>query len=415
VQTGVETMTSRASTRRLTARSAAAAKPDRHDKKKMIADGNNLFLQVIRGSHSISRSWLFKYELNGRRHEMGLGPLDIVPLGEARDKARHLRRQLLGGVDPLAARHKLNQQRQLEVAKAMTFGQCVEAYLQAHDAAWKNAKHRQQWRATLTNDCRIISNLPVKDIDTDLVLRVLTPIWKKKTETARRLRARIERVLSWAKGRELRAGENPARWTGHLEEMLAAPTKVAKVRHHPALPYIELPEFMAQLRQKNSLSARALEFTILTAARTSETTGAEWGEFDLDNKGTWVIPAERMKAGRQHRVPLSNRCIEILRGLRRDSRPFKLSNMGMLQLLRGMRPGLTVQGFRSTFRDWAAEQTGFANHIVEQALAHTVHDKVEAAYRRGDLFEKRQRLMEQWADYCHAPASDRSAAIPLRK
>jgi integrase len=398
---------------RLTARTAAAAKPDKGQTAKVIADGNNLFLQVIHGKTSISRSWLFKYELDGKRHEMGLGPLHVVSLGEARDKARNLRQQLVDGIDPLAARNLLDQKRRLGAAKEMTFGQCVEAYLQAHDAAWGNAKHRQQWRSTLTNDCRAICDLPVKDIDTDLVLRVLTPIWKTKTETARRLRSRIERVLSWAKGRELRAGENPARWQGHLKEMLAAPAKVKRGRPHlPALPYCEIPEFMAGLRQKNSLPSRALEFTILTAARTGETIGAEWDEFDLA-EGVWIVPAERMKAGRQHRVPLSNRAVEILRGLPRDVRPFKLSDTAMIQFLHRRRGDITVHGFRSTFRDWIAERTGFANHIAEQALAHAIGSRVEAAYRRGDLFEKRRRLMDQWEEFCRAPVLS-GVVTPLR-
>jgi integrase len=288
----------------------------------------------------------------------------------------------------------------LETTKAMTFGQCVEAYLQTHEAGWKNVKHREQWRMTLTDYCKIISDLPVQTIDTDLVLRVLTPLWKSRTETAKRLRGRIERVLSWAKGRGLRDGENPARWAGHLDEMLAAPSKIAKVKHHPALPYAEIPVFMAELRGLDSLSAKALEFTILTAARTSEVIGATWDEIDLEAK-TWVVPPERMKAGKEHRVPLSERALAVLRETPRHSaRIFPLSNMAMLELLRGLRPGYVPHGFRSTFRDWAAEMTATPNHVVEQALAHAIGDKVEKAYRRGDLFTKRTKLMISWAQYC---------------
>jgi integrase len=275
---------------------------------------------------------------------------------------------------------------------------------------------------TLTNYCKLIYDLPVKNIDTDLVLRVLTPLWTKRTQTAKRLRGRIERVLSWAKGRELRTGENPARWAGHLDEMLAAPSKVAKVRHHPALPYLELPAFMAELRSRDSISARALECAILSAARTSEVIGVTWDEIDIAGK-VWTVPPERMKAGKEHRVPLTARMLEILAGLPRrkgnvvfasaGNKP--LSNMAMLDLLRGMRPGTTVHGFRSTFRTWASEQSRFNPELSKAALAHTISDKVDAAYQRGDLFEKRRRLMDAWAAYCAKPAPVGATVTPLRK
>jgi integrase len=399
-------------TNRLTARQVINAKPGGRS-AVMLADGGNLFLQVTaaHGGH-IRRSWLFKYERDGKRHEMGLGPLRDVSLVEAREKASHLRKQLLNGVDPLAAKNELAQQRRLEAAKAMTFGECVQAYLATHDPAWKNAKYRQQWRMTLTTYCKTISDLPVAQIDTDLVLRVLSPLWKSKTVMANQLRGRIERVLSWAKGRGLRAGENPARWKGHLDEMLAAPRKLKKVRHHPALPFKELPAFIEELRQRDSLSARALEFTTLTAARTNEAIGARSSEFDLAGK-VWTIPAERMKSGHEHRVPLSDRVLEILQQCPGE-RVFDVGTRTMLTLLNRMRPGTTVHGFRSTFRDWAAERTNFPNHVVEMALAHSIGNAVEASYRRGDLFEKRKRLMAQWADYCGRPA--RSATVtPMRR
>jgi integrase len=322
--------------------------------------------------------------------------------------------QLLDGIDPLAAKRKERERGRLEAAKQMTFGACAEAYLETHDAAWKNEKHRQQWRMTLTKYCKPISDLPIEDIDTDLVLRVLTPLWKTRTETGKRLRGRIERVLSWAKGRGLRAGENPARWDGHLDEMLAAPSKVRKVKHHAALPYAELPTLMAELRNRNSMSARALEVAILTAARTAEVTGARWDEVDLKAK-TWTIPADRMKAGKEHRVPLSERAVAILSTMPRNGdRIFPLSNMAMLQMLRGMRPNTTVHGMRSAFRDWAAERTNYPNHVVEMALAHAVGDKVEKAYRRGDLFEKRRRLMAEWDRYCARPLPAGDAVVHLR-
>jgi integrase len=408
--------------KRLCSTQVKNAKPPKGKRKKMFPDGGNLGLQATRSKdgESISRSWLFDYELNGERHSIGLGPTHTVSLGEARDKARELRKQLLDGVDPLAFRRAQDQQRRLEAAKAMSFGQCCDAYIETHDATWENDKHRQQWRTTLTNDCSAIRNLPVKDIDTDLVLRVLTPIWKTKTQTASRVRARIERVLAWAKGRGLRTGENPARWSGHLAEMLAAPTKIAKVKHHAALPFVELPAFVAELRKRDSLAAAPLEFAILTASRTGEVVGALWSEIDLDEK-VWVIPASRMKADREHRVPLSDRALAILKGLpRHGDRVFdSLSDDAMLKLCRRLRPGLTTHGFRSSFRDWVAERTSYPAHVAEAALAHTIGDRSERAYRRGDVLDKRRRLMAAWSEFCARPADKSVGAkgnvTPLRK
>jgi integrase len=336
---------------------------------------------------------------------MGLGPLHTVGLAEARDAARSLRQQLLADIDPLEAKRRHREERRLEAAKAMSFGACVDAYLATHELAWKNRKHRAQWRMTLTKYCGAISDLPVRDIDTDLVLRVLTPLWPTRTETAKRLRGRIERVLSWAKGRDLRSGENPARWSGHLDEMLARPSKVHSVKHHSALPYLDLPAFMAELRGRDSLSARALELTILCGTRTSETLGATWGEIDLTAKA-WTVPAERMKAGKEHRIPLSGRAVAILSGLpRHGERVFAFSTRAMFKLLRGMRPDATVHGFRSTLRTWAGEQTNFPHEVCEQALAHTIATAVQRAYQRGDLFERRRKLMDAWAAYCTKPPS----------
>jgi integrase len=338
-----------------------------------------------------------------------------ISLAEARLKARNLRQQLLDDIDPLTAKRQRRSEQRLEAAKAMSFGACVDAYLATHEISWRNAKHRAQWRMTLTEYCKPISDLPVKDIDTDLVLRVLTPLWKTRTETANRLRGRIERVLSWAKGRGLRDGENPARWSGHLDEMLAAPSKVRRPRHHPALLHRELPRFMADLRACNGVSARALELTILCATRTAETIGAGWDEIDLAQR-VWTIPAERMKAGREHRIPLCNRALKILAALpRKGGRVFELSDMAMLELLRGMRRGTTVHGFRSTFRTWCSEQTNFAREVCEQALAHVIGDKVEAAYRRGDLYAKRARLMQAWASYCASTPRVDATVTPLHK
>src|SRR5262245_22337290 len=285
----------------LTARRAQTAPVGWH------GDGKGLYLQCTAGADgAINRRWVYRYRSGDRERYMGLGPIADVSLAEAREKAASARKLRLEGIDPIEARNAQRTAARLEAAKAMTFGQCAEAYLQAHEIGWRNVKHREQWRMTLTEYCKSISDLPVQNIDTDLVLKVLTPLWTSRTETAKRLRGRIERVLSWAKGRGLRNGENPARWSGHLDEMLASPSKIAAVRHHPALPHGEIPEFMAELRNRKSLSAKALEFTILTAARTNEVIGVEWNEIDLETK-TWTVPASRMKARKDHKVPLCNR------------------------------------------------------------------------------------------------------------
>jgi len=364
-------------------------------------DGRGLYLQCTAGADgAVCRSWVYRFVLNGRQRYMGLGSVADISLGEAREKVTAARKLRLEGVDPLEARKAQQTAARLEAAKSMTFGQCVDAYLETHEAAWRNEKHAAQWRMTLTRYCEPISDLPVQAIDTDLVLRVLTPLWKTRTETAKRLRGRIERVLSWAKGRGLRDGENPARWGGHLDEMLADPAKLAPIEHHPALPYLELPALMIELRARDSLVARALEFAVLTAARTGEVTGAQWDEIDLGAK-TWTVPAARMKAGKQHCVPLCDRALEILQSLdRRGDRVFPIANGAMLELLGQMRPGASVHGMRSSFTDWAHETTGFPEAVIDEALAHKITDKVRAAYRRGNLFEKRRLLMAQWNKFC---------------
>jgi integrase len=387
------------------------------------ADGGGLYLQISRWR---TKAWIFRFKRDGRERQMGLGPVHTVPLVDARERARQARRLLLDGTDPIIARSELNAQRRLEAARSKTFAQCAGSFITAQQAGWRNAKHAEQWRATLaTYADPIFGELPVAAIDTAVVLKALEPIWTAKTETAGRVRGRIERVLDWAKVRGYRDGENPARWKGHLDKLLPARAKVRPVKHHPALPYDELPAFMAELRDRDGIGARALEFTILTAARTGEVIGAQRAEIDLVEK-TWTVPASRMKAGKEHRVPLSARAIEIVKSLpRADGGSYLFganappSNMMMLELMKGLRPGCVPHGFRSTFRDWAAEQTNYATHVVEKALAHVVADKVEAAYRRGDLFDKRRRLMADWARYCaQAPAATArtgSNVTPLRK
>jgi integrase len=391
----------------------------------LYGDGAGLWLDVhertdVSGKKlAPGKSWIFRFMLNGRARSMGLGALHTVSLAEARDRARAARQKLLDGVDPLDQREAARAAAALEAAKAITFKTAAEQFIEAHKAGWKNAKHAEQWPATLeTYAYPIIGALPVQAIDTGLVLKVLEPIWTTKPETANRVRGRIENVLDWARVRGYRTGDNPARWKGHLDQTLPAKAKVRQAKHHAALPYAQIGDFVPALRAQNGTAARAMEFTILTAARTGEVIGARWNEIDLDEK-LWVVPAERMKAGREHRVPLAPRAVEILKSLRPakgepkadafvfggDKPGMALSNMAMLALLKRMGRGdLTVHGFRSTFRDWAAERTSYPSEVAEMALAHTVSDKVEAAYRRGDMFQKRRRLAEAWASYCATPA-----------
>jgi integrase len=385
-------------------------------------DGGGLFLQV---SATGAKSWVFRFKETGRLREMGLGPTHTVSLAEARQKALECRKARLDGRDPIEARRGKRILAKLDADKAMTFAACAERYIASHKAGWRNPKHAAQWPATLgTYVYPVFGSLPVQAVDVGLVMKAIEPIWVQKPETAGRVRGRIESVLDWATARGYRQGENPARWRGHLENLLPKKSKVRRVEHHAALPYTEIAAFMAELRQQEGVAARALEFAILTAARTGEVIGAKWDEIDLGER-LWVVPAERMKAGKEHRVPLSDPALAILDGMRKirqgdhifpggkAARP--ISNMAMLMLLRRMDRGdLTAHGFRSSFRDWAAERTTFAAEVAEMALAHTVSDKVEAAYRRGDLFQKRRQLAEAWARFCTAAPMARTAE-PIRK
>jgi len=357
-------------------------------------DQHGLYLQVT--ANGTGRSWVYRYVLGGRQRYIGLGPAHTISLAKARELARECRELRLRNIDPLIERQRQKQALIAEQAKAVTFQNVAEAYLDLHLESFKNAKHRAQWRSTLaTYAYPKLGNMTVADIGPADVLRCIEPIWNTKRETASRVRQRIERILDYATTRQYRTGDNPA---AHVTESL--PKSKNGKGHHAALPYSEMPAFMAELRERDSLSARALEFTILTAARTGETIGATWDEINFKAK-TWTIPASRMKAGREHKVPLCNRTIKILQSLNpRTKSLFPLSNMGMAELLKGMRPGVTVHGMRSAFRDWGAETTAFPNHVLEQALAHTISDRVEAAYRRGDLFMKRIKLMTAWAEYC---------------
>jgi integrase len=390
------------------------------DEKGMYHDGGGLYLQV---SAAGARSWIFRFTLDGRAREMGLGPVHAIPLAEARKRAAECRRMRVDGVDPIEARSAHRGWKKLEAARAMTFDACAAAYIAAHNAGWRNAKHREQWRNTLSSYAGpVFGSLPVQSIDVGLVMKALEPIWHTKPETASRLRGRIEAVLDWATVRSYRNGENPARWRGHLDKLLPARSKVHKVKHHPALPYNEMADFTAALQNQEGVAARALEFLILTAARTGEVINAPWDEVDLNDK-LWVVAPTRMKAQREHRVPLSAGAMAVLEQMKeiregafvfaggKKGKP--LSNMAMLAVLKRMgRTELTAHGFRSTFRDWAAECTNFPREVVEMALAHTIENKVEAAYRRGDLFQKRRQLMEAWAGFC-VTSRPRAEVVPI--
>lgn len=394
----------------LTARQAETVK-----KAGLHGDGNGLYLRV---TPEATRSWIFRFMINGRARAMGLGPVALVSLAEAREAALDLRRQIRKGVDPLEAQRAERERTRLEAANAQTFKDCAEAFIASHRAGWSNAKHAEQWVSTLGNYVYPkIGDLPIHQVSTDAITRILEPIWSVKSETAKRIQGRIENILDWATARKLRTGDNPARWRGHLEMLLPALSKSRRVQHHPALPFADIAPFMARLRQQRGIAALALEFTILTAARTGEALGARWTEIDFE-QAHWTIPGVRMKAGKLHRVPLSGKAISILRDLEKLNQNefvfpgFKagkgLSNMSMLKLLKRMSiTDVTIHGFRSTFRDWAAERTDFPSDVVELALAHAIGNKVEAAYRRGDLFEKRQKLMDAWAEYCETKIPNR--------
>ncbi len=361
-----------------------------------------------------ARSWILRIAVGGRRREMGLGGFPEISLASAREKARDARDLIRKGVDPVDQKKAARSALRAAATAARTFKQCAEEYMSVHAAGWKNAKHGQQWRSTLeTYAYPKIGNLLIGDVEKAHILDVLKPIWTEKNETAARLRGRIELVISYAMQAEYRAeGLNPARWRGGLDKLLLSKEKAVKRKHFTALPVRDLGSFMERLRKTDGMGARALEFVILTAARSGEVRGATWAEIDLD-AGIWTVPADRMKAGKEHRVPLSGAALALLRALPKfagvdlvfpSPRSGSLSDMTLTSVLRRMGLDAVPHGFRSTFRDWCAEQTNFPREVAEMSLAHTIGDKVEAAYRRGDLFEKRRRLMEEWAGFCAAPA-----------
>jgi integrase len=393
-----------------------ALKVEKAREPGMYADGGGLYLRVTPEG---TKNWVLRFMLDRRPRWMGLGPVALYGLAEARQQALDARRKRHAGIDPIEARRTQRARQRLDAAKAVTFQQCGESYIASHRAGWRNEKHKYQWSATLTTYVYpVIGDLPVQTVDTGLVVKVLEPIWTAKPETASRVRQRIENILDFARVRGWRDGENPARWRGHLDHLLPARSRIRAVEHLPALPYAELPTFMAHLRDREAVAARALEFLILTAARTGEVIGARWNEIGLLDK-VWTVPKERMKAHREHRAPLSPRALAILQevqaarhGDANDGFVFPgpkpgtpLSNMGLLMLLRRMgRDDITAHGFRATFKTWASERSNFQNEIIEASLAHVVGGKVEQAYMRGDLFEKRRRLMHQWATFCTTAA-----------
>jgi len=410
----------------------------------MYADGAGLYLQVRPSENGsvAAKSWIFRYATATGERYMGLGSVSTTSLASARAAAQDAREQRRQGIDPIDARDSAKAAAGLVAAKAMTFRAGAEAFITAHRPSWKNAKHAAQWPATLeTYAYPVIGRLDARAIDTGLVLEILEPIWATKTVTAKRLRGRIETVLDWLKVRGHRDGENPARWQGHLDHLLAAPSKVRRgKKHHPALPYSQAPEFLVDLRSHPGMSATALEFVVLTAVRSTEALGARAREFDLTGK-VWTVPAERIgKTDKEHRVPLCEAAIKLVRPLIEAAGPDgfifagrvgRLSDMAMTTLIRRMNEmrgeaGLPLwvdpkennrtvvpHGFRSTFRDWAGEETNFPKDVAEMALAHTVEDETEAAYRRGTMFEKRRKLMAAWAGYCNGQAKV-GEVVPLR-
>lgn len=401
-------------------------KVERVSEPGRYGDGGGLWLQVSQfdPDKPCTKAWLYRFTLGGKARQMGLGSADTVSLAQARDLRDEARKQVRAGIDPIAARKAAKAQQAVAAAVAMTFKQAAVAAITARESGWDNAEHRRQWASTLTAYVYpTVGALPVAAVDTGLVLKCLEPIWTTKRTTAERVRGRIEAVIDWATARGYRSGDNPARWRGHLEHLL---TKAADaVKHHAALPYDQMPAFMQRLRARQGITARALEFTILTATRTSEAINAARAEID---GSTWTVPAERMKGTkdkrREHRVPLSTAAAAVLKQLHTEGaflfpgarKGRALHPKAMNELLASMGVEATVHGFRSTFKDWASECTGYPNEISEMALAHAIPSKVEASYRRGDLFEKRRRLMEDWGKHCTAPVVAKGeTVIPMRR
>lgn len=408
-----------------------ALQVNKFNKPGLYGDGGGLTLQITKAG---VKSWLFRYMIDGKPYAMGLGPTHTVSLAEAREKALAARKLILDGLNPLEVKKQQKQTLLLERAKTMTFDACAKAYIEAHQASWRNAKHRDQWTSTIASYASpVFGSLAVAEIDTALVMKCLSPIWTTKTETASRLRGRIQSILDWATTSGYRQGENPARWSGHLENLLAKVPKAARTKNHPSLPWQKVGDFINGLSQRVGIAASALHFTILTACRSGEVRGAKWSEINLQDK-VWTIPAARMKAGVEHQVPLSEGAMNILTAMERhrknagedaskaemDELVFPgrtnqpLSDMSLTAVIRRMNEEadkplwvdakgqpITVHGFRATFRMWCAEATNFPREVAEHALAHRLPDEVERAYQRGTQFAKRQALMQAWFEYCN--------------
>jgi integrase len=394
---------------KLTALQVEKAKPG------LTLDSDGLYLQVGQNGN---RSWIYRYTLNGKTRDMGLGSTKAITLKKARELAAEARALRAQGFDPIEHRRQQRSAVVVEAAKAVTFAEAAERFIIAHEAGWRNPKSRLQWRNTIATYANpVIGQLPTSAIDTNLVMKILQPAWATKTPTMERLRGRIESILDWAKTMGLRQGENPARWKGHLDNLLPAKSKVRKVEHHAAVPYHELPAFMEKLRARSSVSARALEFCILTASRAGEVAGARWGEFNLET-ALWIIPPQRMKNGREHRVPLSRRAMEIIKQQKScadGELVWGLSTAALAKMLTLMGQTETVHGFRSSFKDWCSERTNFRSEISEAALAHISADKVKAAYERTRFEELRRELMEMWSQYCDLPPMESRKVVPLHK
>lgn len=384
-------------------------------------DGDGLYLQISKKGH---KSWIFRYMINKRSRAMGLGSVDIVSLSEARIKAIECRKLLLEGIDPIEEKKSSRLAQSLLNSKIITFHECAIKYIEAHRPGWKNAKHADQWTNTIATYAQpTIGHLSIQDINTALIMRVLEPIWYKKAETASRLRNRIELIISWATVHGYRTGENPARWRGHLDKLLPKRSSVQQVKHFTALPVNEVGSFMEKLRALKGITPLGLEFQILTACRTGEVMGAQWHEIDF-NEALWTIPALRMKAKREHRVPLSNRALEILHLLKNSTESDfifpgrynkQLSNNAFLSLIKKqIKINITAHGFRSTFSDWASEKTGHSREVIEMSLAHTIRDATEAAYRRGDLLLKRRSLMNDWGKFCAISSPETTKIVEMR-
>jgi len=395
---------------------AKVTKPGRY------ADGGGLYLWVKPDGR---KTWTFRWRdrVTGKQREAGLGSFtnQRVTLKQARDRADKYRDMVWSGLDPIAEKQKTLNEARAALAKRLTFKQCADKYIDAHKAGWKNPKHAAQWPATLNTYAKLLMPLPVAEIDQEHVLKCLETIWTTKTETATRVRQRIEAVLDWATARKFRAGENPARWRGHLDKLLPKPTKLKKVIHRPALDYHQAGAFMTKLRQGDSMAAKALELQILTATRPGETVGARWTEFDLDSK-IWTIPAARMKAEKEHEIPLSTQAVKLIKSIPKASDYVfpgvsldkAMTTAAAMKLLKRIEPGITAHGFRSTFRDWAADQTAYPREVIEHAMAHQLKDKAEAAYARSTVFPKRVKLMTAWANYCDRLPGDSANVTPIR-